>query len=64
MASEVKKENIYTIPEIAEWMKCSPASVSKLIKNKQLRAFKVLTDWRITETALSEFITKQEGIKN
>ena len=52
----------YTIAELAEILKCSKHTITRLIQSKQLKAFKVIGTWRITEEALTEFIKKQEGI--
>lgn len=51
----------YTITELAEILKCSKHTVTRLIKDKQIKAFKIIGNWRITEQALTEFITKQEA---
>lgn len=47
---------IYTLDEMTNILKVARKTMYSFIKNGKLKAFKVGRDWRITETALNEFI--------
>lgn len=51
--SEIK---LYTIEEVADLLKLSRRTIYRYLKDGKLKANKVGQSWRITETALNEFI--------
>lgn len=54
---EVKHmEKVFTLEEIAEYLKVHPNTVRNLIKAGKLKAFKAGRELRFTESALTEFI--------
>jgi excisionase family DNA binding protein len=46
------------VSEVAQELQVDRDTVYRLIKSGKLKAFKVGSDWRITEKALEEFIRK------
>jgi excisionase family DNA binding protein len=49
-------EKIYTIPQLEESLQTTKVTLYNYIKSGKLKAFKVGNTWRVTETALQEFI--------
>lgn len=49
-------ENVYKVPEVASWMRCSRASVYRLLKSGQLRSIKVGGTRVITHSQIVDFI--------
>lgn len=55
-------DRVYKIPEVAAWMRCSRASVYKLMKDGQLKSIKIGGSRVITESQMIEFIdTLKQG---
>jgi len=52
---------IYTPPQAAERLQISENKVYRLCRSGELRASKVGKLWRITETAIEEFLTPAVG---
>lgn len=48
---------LYTIEEISEILKVTPRTIYNFIKNENLKAVKIGKYWRVTDTALQEFIS-------
>ena len=51
---------VFTINETAKKLKCSPHTIRRMIDGKELKAFKLIGVWRITDEAIKDFIKKQE----
>ncbi|QVK19284.1 helix-turn-helix domain-containing protein [Mycoplasmatota bacterium] len=51
----------YTTKTLAKHWDCCVDSIRRLIKNKQLKAFKIGTDWRIPEHEVKRY---EENIVN
>ena len=54
-----KRESIYTIREVADWLKVTDQSVRRWIKSGQLPAAKLGHDWRVLESDVVRFIEKR-----
>jgi len=63
MAMLAMREQIFTLAEAAEALRVSPDTIMHLIKNKQLKASKVGSQWRITETAIERYLEEQSNIQ-
>jgi len=50
----------YKVPQLARDLNMDRKTIYRLIHSGQLRAFKVGSDWRITEKAVEEFIREGE----
>jgi excisionase family DNA binding protein len=49
-------ERIYNVEQIAEILMCSYRRVLQLIKDGQLEAFKIGTNYRVTKSQLDKFM--------
>jgi excisionase family DNA binding protein len=52
-----------TIMETCEYLKVSRYAVKRLIDEGKLRAVKVLSDWRVSEDAIQDFMRENSNIK-
>lgn len=60
--SEQKDDlSTYTVYEVAEMLHRSPLTIKKYCSDNKIRAFKVGTSWRITRSALQDFISASEA---
>jgi excisionase family DNA binding protein len=50
---------LLTIQEVADYLRNDPKSVRRLIKSKQLAAYKVGRQWRVAEGDLRAFLAKR-----
>ncbi len=55
MAKEV---NVYTLTELTEILHVTRRSLYNWIKDGKIHAIKIGKEWRVTEEALNEFLTK------
>jgi excisionase family DNA binding protein len=58
-ARAMTEEKFYTIKEIADLLKVHPRTVRKMIHAKEIDAIRVRDEYRITESALEEYIRRQ-----
>ena len=56
------KDSVYTLKEVAEILKVPLSSVRMLIWRDNIKYFKVGRNYRISKTALFEFIEDNESI--
>ena len=54
-----KRDEIYTVNEIAEILRIAPKTVRKLIAAGEIEAFPIGGYYRITKSALDEFIRRK-----
>lgn len=52
-------EKIYTVLEAREYLKISDATIRRYIKSGKLKSQKLGREYRITESALIEFLNEQ-----
>lgn len=53
---------IYTVQQVAEYLQISDEAVYRLVRAGVLKAFRpTKKDWRITESAIEEYINNQIG---
>jgi excisionase family DNA binding protein len=57
------KEKYFTPEQIAEALQVSVDTILRLIRDKKLRATRVGSQWRISESALEEHLEKQSDIQ-
>lgn len=50
---------IYTVNEVAEFMKVSTATVVRAINKGQLSAIRIASCWRITDDQFNEWLTSR-----
>ncbi len=51
---------IYTVQEVADMLKACPDTIKRLIKGRQIKAFKIGNNWRVSEDSLQKFIKERE----
>ncbi|MDK2957215.1 MAG: hypothetical protein PWQ57_2711 [Desulfovibrionales bacterium] len=56
--AESGRPQLYTIQEVADILRVHPRTIYRLIREADLKAIKVGSQWRISETALFEFFDK------
>ena len=52
--------NVLTLEEAAEFLKVHPSTIYRLVKNRNLPAFKVGSDWRFNLESLNRWIEDRE----
>jgi excisionase family DNA binding protein len=53
--AEMKESNLMNVRELAEYLRCHPATIYKLLKKGKIPAFKVGSDWRFNPQAIDEW---------
>ena len=61
--SEINQDELatYSVYEVAELLKRSPLTIRRYIKDKKIRSFKCGNEWRVTRSALQDFISELEA---
>jgi excisionase family DNA binding protein len=59
-----KTEEIMTISSLALYLHCSHSFIYRLLKKKQIPAFKIGSDWRFFRAAIDEWIARQYDTTN
>ena len=54
-------ENIYTLEEVRTFLKVSDATIRRYIRDGKLKYQKLGREYRITESAIEEFLETQNG---
>ena len=57
-------DKFYTVEEVAKMLIVNTNTIRIWLKNGTLKGLKICRYWRIKETDLQAFITKQEGETN
>lgn len=55
----VEKEELYTLDEVAAYLKLSPITLRRYIKDNDLAATKIGRSYRVKESDLYEFINRK-----
>lgn len=61
MVDTLAPDRALRVPEVAVHLRCSEGQVYRLVADGRLRAFRVGRMLRIRESAIAEFIQRQEG---
>jgi excisionase family DNA binding protein len=54
-----KTDEVMTVPTLAEFLHCDPSTIYRLLKKKQIPAFKIGSDYRFFRPAIDEWIARQ-----
>ena len=54
-------KEVLTLDETAEILKVHPSTVYRLLKNKQIPAFKLGSDWRFNAESIERWIKEREA---
>lgn len=59
------EEKLYTVDEAAEFFRIAPFTMRRWINEKQIEAFKVGREWRISSDSIIAYLEKnrQEAVK-
>lgn len=60
-AQSMTEERIWTVAEVAKWLGVHPKTVRKMIRDGQLDAFTVLSEYRIRQSALDKLMRNREN---
>lgn len=55
-------DDILTIHELSEALKIGTTQAYKIVRNSKIKSFKEGRDWKVTKTALIEYVMKQSGL--
>jgi excisionase family DNA binding protein len=61
MSAEIMaEEKFYTVSEVAVMLRITVQTIRRMIKEGELPAFRIRGEWRIRQSAIDEFIRKNE----
>ena len=55
-------DDILTVEEVASIMKIGSTQAYKLVRSGKLKAFKEGKDWKISKTALTNYVLERSGL--
>ena len=55
---------IMTIKQVAEYLKVSPRSIYKLVKDGAIPTFRIMNMWRFERSKIDQWINEKNGINN
>lgn len=55
---------IMTIKQVAEYLKVSPRSIYKLVKDSAIPTFRIMNMWRFEKSKIDHWINEKNGITN
>jgi len=58
------EENVFTVQELAHYLKMKPVTIYKHVKEGRLPGFKVGANWRFKKSTIDGWISKQEEKEN
>ena len=58
------EETVFTVQELATYLKMKPVTIYKHAKARKLPGFKVGANWRFKKTTIDRWITDQEDSEN
>ncbi len=61
MNALMTEEKIYTVKEVADFLRVSPRTVRKMIAERQLSAFLIRDEWRIRQSALDAVMQERKA---
>ncbi len=60
----MQNHEIMTIKQVAEYLKVSPRTIYKLVKDGTIPTFKIMNMWRFERSKIDQWINeKSEGVK-
>jgi excisionase family DNA binding protein len=55
---------VMTLDEVADYLRVHPSTVYRLLKQKQLPAFKMGSDWRFNQESIDRWLFQAEADAN
>jgi excisionase family DNA binding protein len=53
-------ETIMTVKEAAIFLRCSQSKIYRMLKNKEIPAFRIGSDWRFSASTLAQWLKTKE----
>jgi excisionase family DNA binding protein len=47
-----------TVPMLARYLRCHPSTIYRLLKGKEIPAFKIGSDWRFQKSTIENWLRK------
>ena len=60
----MQNQNIMTIKQVAEYLKVSPRTIYKLVKEGAIPTFKIMNMWRFEQSQIDQWIRDKSEINN
>jgi excisionase family DNA binding protein len=60
----MQNQNIMTIKQVAEYLKVSPRTIYKLVKEGTIPTFKIMNMWRFEQSQIDQWIRDKSEINN
>jgi excisionase family DNA binding protein len=57
-ATEAGAAEILTVPMLARYLHCHPSTIYRLLKRRQIPAFKIGSDWRFQKPVIERWLKK------
>jgi excisionase family DNA binding protein len=57
-AVEAEADEILTVTMMAQYLRCHPSTVYRLLKNKKIPAFRIGSDWRFQKSVIENWLKK------
>jgi excisionase family DNA binding protein len=54
----VERDDILTVPMLARYLRCHPSTVYRLLKRREIPAFKIGSDWRFQKSVIENWLKK------
>ena len=54
-------DKVLTLDEVAQFLKVHPSTVYRLLKQHEIPAFKMGSDWRFNQASIEEWIQMREA---
>ena len=55
---EEQRDDIMTVPMLARYLRCHPSTIYRLLKGKEIPAFKIGSDWRFQKSTIENWLRK------
>jgi excisionase family DNA binding protein len=55
----MRESNLMTVTEVAEYLRCHPSTIYKLLKKGEIPAFRIGADWRFKPEAIDQWRESQ-----
>lgn len=56
---DFRVSTILRLKEAAEYLRCHPSTIYRMLKRHELAGFRVGADWRFSQEALDQWVTEQ-----
>lgn len=56
-------EEVFTVEEVAKYLKVTPTTIYRMLEDGRLTGFKIGASWRIRESDITAYIERSQGGK-